>query len=156
MEIKYIQGDATNPVGEGRKIITHICNDIGGWGRGFVLGLSSKWKEPEMEYRKWHRSHNNFHLGEVQFVKVQDGLCVANMIAQHKVWAENGIPPIRYDSLRLCLEKVCEMALRAEATVHMPKIGSGLAGGDWNIIEEIIKSELVQKGVNVTVYEFIK
>ena len=44
MEILYIKGDATAPIGSGVKVITHICNDIGGWGKGFVLALSKKWK----------------------------------------------------------------------------------------------------------------
>lgn len=47
MEILYIKGDATAPIGSGVKVITHICNDIGGWGKGFVLALSKKWKMPE-------------------------------------------------------------------------------------------------------------
>ena len=34
MSIIYTQGDATQPIGEGTKIIVHVCNDIGGWGRG--------------------------------------------------------------------------------------------------------------------------
>lgn len=35
--IEHLQGDATRrPVGPGPKIIAHICNDVGGWGRGFV------------------------------------------------------------------------------------------------------------------------
>ena len=42
MEILYIKGDATAPIGSGVKVITHICNDIGGWGKGFVLALSKK------------------------------------------------------------------------------------------------------------------
>jgi hypothetical protein len=37
----------------------------------------------------------------------------------------------------------------------MPKIGSGLAGGDWNKIERIIIEELVDKGVKVFVYELL-
>ena len=28
MEILYIKGDATAPIGSGVKVITHICNDI--------------------------------------------------------------------------------------------------------------------------------
>ena len=42
--IAYVQGDATQPQGTGARIIVHICNDIGGWGAGFVLvhsGLNS-------------------------------------------------------------------------------------------------------------------
>jgi hypothetical protein len=31
--ILYLKGDATNPQVEGNKIIAHICNDIGGWGK---------------------------------------------------------------------------------------------------------------------------
>lgn len=40
--IHYVTGDATEPIGEGEKIIAHICNDQGGWGAGFVLALSKK------------------------------------------------------------------------------------------------------------------
>ncbi len=51
--IIYLKGDATEPiVTDGMRIITHICNDKGRWGAGFVMALSRKWKEPEDEYRK--------------------------------------------------------------------------------------------------------
>jgi hypothetical protein len=49
--LKYVIGDATSPQGTGNKIIVHICNDIGGWGLGFVLALSKRWKAPEIQYR---------------------------------------------------------------------------------------------------------
>ena len=39
-KVNYIVGDATNPKKEGNKIIVHICNDIGGWGKGFVMAIS--------------------------------------------------------------------------------------------------------------------
>lgn len=51
-KIIYLKGDATNPQTEGNKIIAHICNDLGGWGKGFVLAISRRWKKPENEYRK--------------------------------------------------------------------------------------------------------
>ena len=50
--VKYIKGDATNPVSEGNKILVHVCNDVGGWGKGFVIAVSNKWKEPEQQYRE--------------------------------------------------------------------------------------------------------
>ena len=55
MELLYFEGDATSPIGDGKKIIPHVCNDIGGWGKGFVLALSKKWPEPEEYYRKFFR-----------------------------------------------------------------------------------------------------
>lgn len=88
MDITYIKGDATQPNGSGIKIITHICNDIGGWGKGFVLALSKKWKIPEEAYRQWHRSQEDFQLGMVQFVKVEEDIYIANMIGQHGIYKE--------------------------------------------------------------------
>jgi O-acetyl-ADP-ribose deacetylase (regulator of RNase III) len=78
--INYIKGDATNPQGLGNKLIVHICNDIGAWGKGFVLAISKKWKEPEKEYREWYKSQTDFELGKVQFVQVEPDAFVANMI----------------------------------------------------------------------------
>jgi O-acetyl-ADP-ribose deacetylase (regulator of RNase III) len=46
-EIKYIRGDATAPSAKGVKLIAHVCNDIGGWGKGFVVAVSRRWPEPE-------------------------------------------------------------------------------------------------------------
>jgi hypothetical protein len=31
--------------------IAHVCNDRGGWGKGFVMAISQRWPQPEMEYR---------------------------------------------------------------------------------------------------------
>ena len=39
-------------------------------------------------------------------------------------------------------------------SVHMPRIGCGLAGGEWSQIEPIIEEHLSKEGVAVTVYDF--
>lgn len=153
--IEYIQGDATSPVGTGTKIIVHICNDTGGWGRGFVLALSSRWKAPEQSYREWYTSDLNFELGQVQFVSVEDDLWVANMLGQHKIRKdEKGNPPIRYRAVKQCLAALAEKALELNASVHMPRIGCGLAGGKWKKIESLVEQTLLSQGVSVTVYDF--
>ena len=159
-EIKYIKGDATEPIGEGKKIICHVCNDENKWGAGFVLALSKKWKEPESAYRLWssRRLDLPFKLGEVQFVEVEDDIMVANMIGQHGVGFHNGVPPIRYEAIRGCLQKVVglvkELAKENEVSVHCPRFGAGLAKGNWSTIEEIIKSTLCENDIQVTVYDF--
>jgi O-acetyl-ADP-ribose deacetylase (regulator of RNase III) len=154
-EIKYIKGDATSPDTPGNKIIVHICNDVGGWGKGFVLALSKRWKEPEAEYRAWYKSGKDFDLGKVQFVKIEEDLWVANLIGQHKVYKdETGKPPIRYEAVSNGLEKVSEFALENKASIHMPRIGCGLAGGTWDLMEPIIAKVLAKKGIEVTVYDF--
>lgn len=177
MPIKFLKGDATNPTDNRTKIIVHICNDVGGWGKGFVMAISKRWKQPESEYRNWYKNNEQeqtdkvqferlesrdkysnekkFELGNVQFVKVTDDIWVANMIAQHDIRPdEDGIPPIRYSFVSECLERVSQFAKRQNATVHMPRIGCGLAGGQWTKIEEIINDNLISHEIETIVYDF--
>jgi O-acetyl-ADP-ribose deacetylase (regulator of RNase III) len=154
--IQYIKGDATCPQGKGIKIICHICNDLGGWGKGFVLAVSKRWKEPEARYREWHAAgkKGGFELGEVQFVQVQPHIWVANMIGQHGMKHGSQGPPVRYEAIDACLEHVSTKAKELDASVHMPRIGCGLAGGKWPEVERIIEQRLIKESVPVTVYDF--
>jgi O-acetyl-ADP-ribose deacetylase (regulator of RNase III) len=155
MPITYITGDATRPEGTGPKIIVHVCNDIGAWGRGFVMALSRRWPEPERRFRAWHRGEGAtpFALGQVQFVAVGAQLWIANLIGQRDIRSRGGVPPVRYEAIREGLGRIADFAKENEATVHMPRIGAGLAGGSWEEISSIIEAELVEKGVTVTVYD---
>ena len=123
--IAYLKGDATAPVAPGAKIICHVCNDVGGWGKGFVLAISKRWPRPEAEYRAWYEQGEpaGFRLGAVQIVNVEPGIAVANMVAQRGVRPSGGVPPIRYDALRECLTTLAERATSLAASVHMPRIG---------------------------------
>ena len=159
--LQFVTGDATQPPGDGTRIIVHICNDIGGWGRGFVMALSRRWPEPEAAYRTWHAGRRadapTFALGEVLFVPVEPGIVVANLIGQHHIRSQSGQKPIRYDAVRSGLQKVADHAQTlddpAGVSVHMPRIGCGLAGGKWQEIEPIIRETLLRAGLPVTVYD---
>ena len=157
MEIQYLEGDATRPVGNGRKILVHVCNDAGGWGKGFVVAISKRWQEPERQYRAWFRTGTedgkSFTLGAVQFVEVERDLVVANLIGQHGTGVRRGQPPVRYESIRAGLGEVAARAIEESASVHMPRIGCGLAGGKWEEITPMIEAELIGKGVPVSVYD---
>ncbi|GAA2455611.1 macro domain-containing protein [Actinomadura vinacea] len=154
--IRYIKGDATSPQAKGTKVIAHVCNDLGGWGKGFVLAISKRWPDPEKAYRAWHRdrAHNDFGLGAVQFVQVEPYIWVANMVGQRGIRPskKNG-PPIRYDAVDQCLTALADKAKALDATVHMPRIGCGLAGGKWSRIEPLVTIRLTAQGIEVTVYE---
>ena len=80
--IHYVTGDATRPIGTGPKLLCHICNDLGGWGKGFVLSVSKRWPGD----KRWiatERAQGHWLLGQVQFVTADESIVVANMIAQH-------------------------------------------------------------------------
>jgi O-acetyl-ADP-ribose deacetylase (regulator of RNase III) len=150
--ITYIKGDATSPVGEGNKVIAHICNDIGAWGAGFVMALSRKWSRPEQIYKTFTKV--GLILGDIQLASVEKDITVINMIAQTGTISrpkDKDLPPIRYEALKECLIKVNQYCIDTNATLHAPRFGAGLAGGDWKTIEAIINSTM---SVPVIIYDF--
>ncbi len=154
-DTRFLKGGTTCPQAKGVTIIAHVCNDQGKWGKGFVMALSARWPGPEQAYRQWYRdrARNDFGLGSVQLVQVEPYIWVANMVAQHGARGGTRTPPIRYPAVEECLVKVAQKAQELGASVHMPRIGCGLAGGRWELIEPLIVKTLCEKGVEVTVYD---
>lgn len=138
--LNYIVGDVTNC---GKSVLMHIVNNRGGWGKGVVLAISKKWREPELAYRKGYKS---LKMGDVQFVETGE-VVVANMMAQDGY----GGVAVRYDALRECLKKIRDFAIKNSLCVNAPMIGAGLGGGSWEQIEQIIKEEL-SGYVDVTIH----
>jgi len=164
--ITYLAGDATQPILVAGQVssrwILHVCNNQGGWGSGFVVALSSQWPGPEREYRLWHKQGfladaGKFELGNIQLVSVKRDLHVVNMIAQegygpgnrakHRGDLTDSKPPIRYDALDQCLAKAAEVV--GYGSVHMPRIGCGLAGGKWSEVEPLIQRHFSDRHVCV-------
>ncbi len=112
MPINYVKGDATSPQGTSPRVLVHVCNDLGAWGKGFVVAVSKKWPAPEQSYRDWHKKEADvpFALGQVQFVEVEPSLWVANLIGQHGLRSSGEVPPIRYEAVREGLRRVAEFA----------------------------------------------
>lgn len=157
MTIHYLKGDATAPQTAGPKIIAHVCNDIGRWGKGFVVALSARWPQPERSFKAAFADGKNLPLGAVQFVAVTSDITVANMVAQHKIatrFTPQEPPPIRYPALTEALAKLATHAQAQQASIHMPRIGCGLAGGKWELIEPLIVAQLTDLGLSVFVYDF--
>lgn len=159
-KLKYVVGDALEPIKDGKPLICHICNDIGAWGKGFVMAISKKYPIVKEIYQNQIRMKKNNNLGDIQVVNIDNGTFIVNMIAQKGIYPkkdENGniIQPIRYEALAECLDKVTEFIVHEEQpiSVHMPRIGCGLAGGTWDKVEKIIFDILIKRGINVYVYD---
>lgn len=157
MEIKYIKGDATEPIviGDKYSVICHCCNALGAWGKGFVVPLGKKYpiaREKYLEFIKASKPEDR--LGSVSFARATDNIIVANIIGQFYTYPKDGKIPLDYEALEkgfkfiINIFKMHKMPL----TVHMPKIGCGLAGGDWNVVEKIIKNTFIKEEIEVYVY----
>jgi O-acetyl-ADP-ribose deacetylase (regulator of RNase III) len=157
MEIKYIKGDATEPIiiGDKYSVICHCCNALGAWGKGFVVPLGQKYpiaREKYLKFIKMTKEENR--LGSVSFAKATDNIIVANIIGQYYTYPKDGKIPLDYEALEKGFKFIIEIFKmhKMPLTVHMPKIGCGLAGGDWNRVEEIIKNTFINSNIEVYVY----
>ena len=152
--ITYLKGDATNPRGTGLRILAHIVSNRGlVWGAGFGRAVRKKWPKVQDEFAKWAVGHHgDFHLGNIHLSRVDDSLFVAHLVAQHGV-GPSKTPRVRYGAIDKCLRKLADFALAQNATVHMPRIGTGEAGGSWEIVGEIVEDTLCQRQIEVTVYD---
>jgi len=157
--ITYQLGDATNPQTDGPAIIAHVCNDLGAWGKGFVLAVSNRWPHTRTRFCAWAqgtaRDPMPFALGQTQFVQVQARplLLVANMLAQHGIRTKAHATPLRYDALEACLHSLAVIAKEFNTTIHLPRIGCGLAGGTWEHVEPLLRRIFCPKHLSVTVYD---
>ena len=156
MAINYINGDATYPIGDGNKMIVHVCNNIGAWGAGFVLAISKRWKEPESRFKMEYKMFGRPIMGSCQPVEVEEDIYVMSMICQQGIaYKGRKDAPIRYDELEYCLNGIANASKQyGNASIHMPRIGCGLAGGKWEEVEAIINRTLINKGVEVFVYDY--
>lgn len=151
--IHYVDGDATAPRGEGRKFIFHIVNDVtANWGGNFAKALARKYPVVQDDFRQWvDEDRSRLQLGRFHLADVGADTAVVTLIAQ-KGYGANRKQRVSYMALAQCLNGAVEVALQESASAHMPKIGTGMAGGRWAIIRELIERTLVAAGIEVTVY----
>jgi O-acetyl-ADP-ribose deacetylase (regulator of RNase III) len=153
--ITRIRGDATQPRGSGWKLVVQVVNDSAfTWGgSGFALAVRRRWPSGQKAFTTQVTTDRSLlRLGNVVVSEVEPDLTLVSLIAQHG-YGPSPRPRIRYGALRDGLLRVSDMAKRRSATVHMPQIGTGQAGGSWVVVEEIIRETLTKVGVRVMVYE---
>jgi len=152
--LKFVKGDATLPAGSNVRYVLQIVNNEGKYGAGFSGALSRRWPKVEADYRQWWRERfGKLTLGDVQYVQILSDLVVVNMVAQNGIVSKENPKPIDYKALKACLAKAGTEISQFNASVHMPRIGCGLAGGTWEEVQPIIEEELLKRGLNVIVYD---
>ena len=133
-------------------IIPHVCNNINLFGAGFADALADKYPETKENYHLLGNSFLRNNLGYVQFIEVSKNqkyghkLIIANMIAQNGIKGPNNPRPINYAALVKSMIQVSQYIIgntgfsnkTENVEIHSPKFGSGLAGGDWNFISDLI------------------
>ena len=145
--------------------VPHICNNIDLFGAGFAAQVDQHYPEVKMNYHLLGKSYLKNNLGHSQIVKVDEDkkykhrLFFVNMIAQSGIKNANNPRPLNYCALvrsMMLLSQFIHMNTgfyqkTEKVEIHAPKFGSGLAGGNWAFISDIIED--AWKNYNVFIYD---
>lgn len=134
-------------------LIPHVCNNKYVMGSGIAYQLAKRYPVVLQRYKT-----EKPKLGETQFVfpYTSTKLVVANMVAQ--TLYENDEVPLKYEYLVSCMRYVRQwMLVKSPKQIFYDiltmRFGSGLAGGNVNFIETLMKEMWVDYGINVTICE---
>jgi hypothetical protein len=127
-------------------VVPHVCNNHGVFGGGFTAGIVKHYPVVQQNYELLGKK---CVLGYTQFIVAKHNknndkkIIFCNMIAQNGTISKNNPKPINYYALCLCMKSVSDYISTSldilETQIHAPKFGSGLAGGNWNLISELIE-----------------
>lgn len=141
-------------------IVPHVCNNINLFGAGFAAAVASHYPIVKENYHLLGNKFLKDHLGYVQFIEVlkvseyNHKLIFANMIAQNGTIGKNNPRPLNYFALVKCMSNIRKYILEHfkedKVQIRCPKFGCGLAGGNWNFIENLIQD--IWTDVPVLVY----
>lgn len=133
------------------QIIAHGVNCSGGFGSGVAGQIARLFPFAKTCYLAKHHGEK-WHLGDIQFVECsKENKIIANCATQF-YYGKNGVY-VDYPAVGKCFSKLLDYAEENNLGVAMPKIGCGLAGGEWSEVCKIIQQAMQNRKVYVEVWE---
>lgn len=125
-------------------IILHGCNCFCTMGAGVAKLLKDKYPIV-FEIDNGTASGDLSKLGNYSIAKVDEDLTILNCYTQYHYGKYP--PAVDYEAMIMCFYKIKNDFPSQD--LYMPKIGCGLAGGEWEIVEEMIESIFCDRTVFV-------
>jgi O-acetyl-ADP-ribose deacetylase (regulator of RNase III) len=120
-------------------IIAHQVNCQGVMGAGLALKIARKW--PTAKRCCSTALLSGKHLGDIAYGmsgNFATKVIVAHLFAQDKYGRDKR--QTDYEALSSCLAKLNDLHTRISRPVYLPYgLGCGLAGGDWDVVSELIE-----------------
>ncbi|PRR87424.1 macro domain-containing protein [Bacillus atrophaeus] len=155
--IKIVKGNILDATED---IIVQQVNCKGVMGAGLAKAILKRYPNVKSEYQSFRNFNLNKGLtdkdllGLVNYVRVTDGKVIANVFGQIEI-KKNRFDKTVYtktEALTRGLKEVKELSKQLNKSVAIPYgIGCGLAGGDWNMVSELIDS--IFSDYKVTIYK---
>jgi len=135
--IKYVNGDLIQAFEDGKvTMIAHGCNCVGGFGSGVAGQIAKRYPLVRDKYKQLHKEGGT-KLGFFQTLYIPEKGWIINCGTQ-KNYLPRNVRNADYDAIKKTMELLYSFSGNFNTTPAIPKIGCGLAGGEWDIVEDII------------------
>lgn len=148
-QLKYIKGDLFTT---DCNVIAHGCNTRGAFNSGVAGQIRRLYPKVREAYLEKYELYG-WELGQIQFVPINkdvNPLWIVNMSTQD-TYGKTGVH-VNYDAVRQCFKSLFRHCEYNDHRIAIPKIGAGLAGGDWGRIEKILLDLLFGTKIELSVY----
>lgn len=171
MHYQEIEGDLIKLAKEAKfDAIVHGCNCLSTMGAGIAPQMAKAFGCDKFEMEQWGPGIEKlgcidyatvvlcenaiWNLSDYKNNKNEPELTVINAYTQYNYGRnhiDGDIAPFDYVAFTLCMRKMNHIFKGKH--IGMPKIGAGLAGGNWQLIHQIIVRELKDCIVTVVIYK---
>lgn len=121
-------------------IIVHQVNCRGVMGAGLAKRVREKFPAAYINYKSWCNKFGEKSLGSVQYTFISEDVIVANLFGQNYYGRDKRYTD--YDALRSGFKDIACMSKTSGLPVYIPFNMGCRLGGDWSVVEGIIKETL--------------
>ena len=144
--INIIHGDVTTAKG----FILHVVNCKGVMNAGVAKVIRNKWPKVYDEYMEFCQINRDELIGNYGMTRVSDApsIIVVSIFAQEEYGRRPGKRYVSYDALDLALKRfsyMLEHGTYDDMSINFPAMGTGLGGGLWPVIEQLIDHRIPDK-----------
>jgi len=130
------------------KAIVNAVNTVGVMGKGIALEFKNRYPHNYASYKK-ACDNGEFKIGTVLSIKENDGKIVINFPTK-KHWKEVSQYQFIELGLNALKENIKEQNIKS---IAIPALGCGLGGLKWDVVKELIQTELSNIDLDIYVYE---
>lgn len=115
-------------------------------GSGVALAIKCKYPKVYQSYKQYQKDYG-LSIGQVDVVTIcKDEFFIVNAITQQFYGRDFNTVYVSYPALGEVFKKL-NTHFSKDRVFHFPKIGAGLANGDWNVISDIIEHACPGRGL---------
>ena len=144
--MKYIKGDLINDSHQ-FDVIGHGCNCFRSFGAGIAKTVKTIFPSAYIADLKTIHGDKK-KLGSYTYAEIGN-LTILNLYTQYKYSRDK--VDADYNAIRNCMKGI--KLNYSGKKIGLPLIGAGLAGGNWDIISNIIEEELKDEDVSIVIWE---